>query len=83
MLHFYEEFEFHRVYMALNEFAVVDLSSLYLDVLKDRMYTIAATNPARRSAQTVMGRVAEALAQLVAPVLSFTAEEVLGMLCHR
>ena len=76
VLRFYEEFEFHRVYMALNEFAVVDLSSLYLDVLKDRMYTIAATNPARRSAQTAMWKITEALARLVAPVLSFTAEEV-------
>ena len=76
VLRFYDGFEFHRVYMALNEFAVVDLSSLYLDVLKDRMYTIAATNPARRSAQTVMWKIAEALARLVAPVLSFTAEEV-------
>ena len=76
VLRFYEGFEFHRVYMALNEFAVVDLSSLYLDVLKDRMYTIAATNPARRSAQTVMWKITEALARLVAPVLSFTAEEV-------
>jgi len=76
VLRFYEGFEFHRVYMALNEFAVVDLSSLYLDVLKDRMYTIAATNPARRSAQTAMWKITEALARLVAPVLSFTAEEV-------
>jgi isoleucyl-tRNA synthetase len=76
VLRFYEEFEFHRVYMALNEFAVVDLSSLYLDVLKDRMYTIAGTNPARRSAQTAMWKITEALARLVAPVLSFTAEEV-------
>jgi len=76
VLRYYEGFEFHRVYMALNEFAVVDLSSLYLDVLKDRMYTIAATNPARRSAQTAMWKITEALARLVAPVLSFTAEEV-------
>jgi isoleucyl-tRNA synthetase len=76
VLRFYEEVEFHRVYMALNEFAVVDLSSLYLDVLKDRMYTLAATNPARRSAQTVMWKIAEALARLVAPILSFTADEV-------
>jgi isoleucyl-tRNA synthetase len=76
VLGWYEKFEFHRVYMALNEFAVVDLSSLYLDVLKDRMYTFAPTNPARRSAQTVMWRIAETLARLVAPILSFTAEEV-------
>ncbi|HVJ07654.1 MAG TPA: isoleucine--tRNA ligase [Acidisarcina sp.] len=76
VLRWYEEFEFHRVYMALNEFAVVDLSSLYLDVLKDRMYTFAPASPARRSAQTVMWKIAEALVRLVAPILSFTADEV-------
>jgi isoleucyl-tRNA synthetase len=76
VLKFYDEFEFHRVYMTLNEFAVVDLSSLYLDVLKDRMYTFAPTNQARRSAQTVIWKIAEALARLVAPILSFTADEV-------
>ena len=76
VLRFYEEFEFHRVYTALNEFAIVDLSALYLDVLKDRIYTFAATNPARRSAQTVLWKITEALARLVAPILSFTAEEV-------
>ncbi len=76
VLRWYEQFEFHRVYMALNEFAVVDLSSLYLDVLKDRMYTFAPTNPARRAAQTVIWKITEALARLVAPILSFTAEEV-------
>jgi len=80
VLGWYEKFEFHRVYMALNEFAVVDLSSLYLDVLKDRMYTFAPGSLARRSAQTVMWKVAEALARLVAPILSFTAEEVWGYL---
>ena len=50
----YEAFEFHRVYQAVNEFAIVDLSSFYLDVLKDRMYTFAPTSQARRSAQTVL-----------------------------
>jgi isoleucyl-tRNA synthetase len=80
VLGWYEKFEFHRVYMALNEFAVVDLSSLYLDVLKDRMYTFAPGNAARRSAQTVMWKIAEALARLVAPILSFTADEVWGYL---
>jgi len=72
----YAAFEFHRVYQAVNEFAVVDLSSFYLDVLKDRMYTFAPSNPARRSAQTVLWKIAETLVRLVAPILSFTADEV-------
>ncbi len=72
----YAAFDFHRVYHAVNEFAIVDLSSFYLDVLKDRMYTFAPTSQARRSAQTVLWKITEALARLVAPILSFTAEEV-------
>jgi isoleucyl-tRNA synthetase len=76
ILVWYEAFEFHRVYQAVNEFAIVDLSSFYLDVLKDRMYTFAPTSIARRSAQTVLWQVTEALVRLVAPILSFTADEV-------
>ncbi|MGB6689259.1 MAG: isoleucine--tRNA ligase [Terracidiphilus sp.] len=72
----YAAFEFHRVYHAVNEFAVVDLSAFYLDVLKDRMYTFAPLSHARRSAQTVLWKITEALARLVAPILSFTADEV-------
>ena len=60
----------------MNEFAIVDLSSFYLDVLKDRMYTFAPTSHARRSAQTVLWQITEALVRLVAPILSFTADEV-------
>jgi len=72
----YGDFQFHRVYHAVNEFCIVDLSALYLDVLKDRMYTFAPTSIARRSAQTVIYKIAEALVRLVAPILSFTADEV-------
>jgi isoleucyl-tRNA synthetase len=72
----YEAFEFHRVYHAVNEFVIVDLSSFYIDVLKDRMYTFAPTSLARRSAQTVLWQITEALVRLVAPILSFTADEV-------
>ena len=72
----YDAMEFHRVYQAVNEFCIVDLSALYLDVLKDRMYTFAVTSRERRSAQTVIWRIAEALVRLVAPILTFTAEEV-------
>jgi isoleucyl-tRNA synthetase len=76
ILAWYEAFEFHRVYQAVNEFAIVDLSSFYLDALKDRMYTFAPTSKARLSAQTVLWQVTEALVRLVAPILSFTADEV-------
>ncbi len=76
----YDAMEFHRVYHAVNEFCIVELSALYLDVLKDRMYTFALTSAERRSAQTTLWRIAETLVRLVAPVLSFTAEEVWGYL---
>jgi isoleucyl-tRNA synthetase len=76
VLGWYDRFEFHRVYHALNEFAIVDLSSFYLDVLKDRMYTFAPTSIERRSAQTVLWQITETLVRLVAPILSFTADEV-------
>jgi isoleucyl-tRNA synthetase len=76
VLRWYEEFEFHRIYHAVNEFAIVDLSSLYADVLKDRLYTFAPNSPARRAAQTVLWKITEALARLVAPILSFLADEV-------
>ena len=76
VLAWYAAFEFHRVYHTVNEFAVVDLSNFYIDVLKDRMYTFAPTSHARRSAQTVLWKITEALVRLVAPILSFTADEV-------
>ena len=76
----YDAFEFHRAYQALNEFTNTDLSALYLDVTKDRLYTLAPKSPSRRSAQTAMWRIAEALTRLIAPILSFTADEVWGYL---
>ncbi len=76
----YDAFEFHRAYQALNEFTNTDLSALYLDVTKDRLYTLAPNDPGRRSAQTAMWRIAEALTRLIAPILSFTADEVWGYL---
>jgi isoleucyl-tRNA synthetase len=76
ILRWYEDFEFHRIYHALNEFAVAELSALYIDAVKDRIYTFAPQNIARRSAQTVLWMIAEALVRLVAPILSFTADEV-------
>jgi isoleucyl-tRNA synthetase len=72
----YDGFEFHRAYQALNEFTNADLSALYCDVVKDRLYTFAPKSVERRSAQTTMWRIVEALTRLIAPILSFTAEEV-------
>jgi isoleucyl-tRNA synthetase len=72
----YRDFAFHRVYQALYNFATTDLSSIYFDVLKDRLYTTTPKSHARRSAQTAMWRVTEALVRLMAPVLTFTTEEV-------
>ncbi|MGD0498638.1 MAG: isoleucine--tRNA ligase [Bryobacteraceae bacterium] len=77
-LAWYENFEFHRVYQSVYAFATVDLSSIYFDVLKDRLYTCAAKSKARRAAQTALHRLLDALVRLVAPLMSFTAEEVWG-----
>jgi isoleucyl-tRNA synthetase len=72
----YSEFAFQKVYRAVYDFATVDLSSLYFDVIKDRLYTSAPKSLARRSAQTVLYRLAHVLVRLFAPILSFTMEEV-------
>ncbi len=72
----YDEFEFHRVYRAVYDFASVDLSNIYFDVLKDRLYTSPPRSQARRSAQTALYRINDALVRLLAPILSFTTEEV-------
>ncbi len=72
----YREYEFHLVYHQLVQYCAVDLSSLYLEVLKDRLYCDAANGPRRRSAQTVMHLILKDLALLMAPVLPFTADEV-------
>jgi isoleucyl-tRNA synthetase len=72
----YDEFEFHRIYHRLNHFCIVDLSAFYFDVLKDRLYISAPKSRGRRSAQTAIWRIGEALVRLLAPIMSFTAEEV-------
>jgi isoleucyl-tRNA synthetase len=72
----YAGYEFHRVYHAIHDFCVVDLSSFYYDVLKDRLYTKAARSRSRRSAQTAVWKITSALVRLVAPILVFTAEEI-------
>jgi isoleucyl-tRNA synthetase len=72
----YDAFEFHKVYRAIYDFATTDLSAVYFDVLKDRLYTSATNSRARRSGQTALYKVHYALTRLVAPLMSFTAEEV-------
>ena len=72
----YTSYQFHLIYQKVYSFCVVDLSSFYLDVIKDREYTTRADSAARRSCQTAMYHVAEAMVRWLAPILSFTAEEV-------
>ncbi len=76
----YDRFEFHRVYHALHNYCVVDLSAFYLDILKDRLYTTAPASPKRRSAQTALHEILTSLLELMAPVLCFTADEAWGYL---
>jgi isoleucyl-tRNA synthetase len=72
----YEEFAFHKIYHRVNHFCIVDLSAFYFDVLKDRLYISAPKSPARRSAQTAVWRIGEALVRMLAPIMSFTCEEL-------
>jgi isoleucyl-tRNA synthetase len=72
----YARFQFHLVAQRLQSFCSEDLGSFYLDILKDRLYTCGADSRARRSAQTALWHITHALARLMAPILSFTAEEV-------
>jgi isoleucyl-tRNA synthetase len=72
----YAAYEFHRVYHAIHDYCVVDLSAFYYDVLKDRLYTKAPNNPARRSAQTAIYKITSSLVRIAAPILVFTAEEI-------
>jgi isoleucyl-tRNA synthetase len=72
----YRDYQFHVVYQRVHNFCVNDLGGLYLDVLKDRMYTTPATGHARRSAQTAMYHILQAMVRWLAPILSFTAEEI-------
>ena len=71
----YEEYQFHTVFHAVHNFCAVDLSALYLDVIKDRLYTSAPTDPRRRAAQTTCYDIFRALARMMAPILTFTSEE--------
>jgi isoleucyl-tRNA synthetase len=72
----YGTYEFHRIYHAIHDYCVVDLSSFYYDVLKDRLYTKALKSKSRRSGQTAVWRITTALAKLLTPILVFTSEEL-------
>ena len=72
---YYERYQFHRIYTLIHNFCVLELGADYLDIVKDRQYTMQTDSLARRSAQTAMFHIAEALLRWIAPILSFTAEE--------
>lgn len=72
----YDDWKFHQVYHTVFNYCVTDLSSFYLDVIKDRLYSDAADSLSRRSAQTVLGAILVDIVRLLAPVITFTAEEV-------
>src|SRR5262249_29329309 len=71
----YDKYEFHVVYQKVSQFVAVELSSIYHDVIKDRMYTDAANSHRRRSTQTALHRLVTGLCQMLAPMLAFTADE--------
>jgi isoleucyl-tRNA synthetase len=72
----YDSYQFHQVYQQIHHFCSVDLGSFYLDIIKDRQYTMQADSLGRRSAQTAMFHIAEALARWLAPITAFTADEI-------
>src|SRR4051812_38449012 len=79
----YERYQFHGVAQKLQTFCSEDLGAFYLDILKDRLYTAGADSPARRSAQTALWHITQSLLRLMAPVLSFTAEEAWAVLAGK
>src|SRR6202522_2880855 len=76
----YRNYEFHAIYQKVHNFCVVELGGFYLDIIKDRLYTTGAGSAPRRSAQTAMYHVAQAVVRWIAPILSFTADEVWSFL---
>ncbi len=82
VLRAYDNFEFHLVYHNLHNFCVLDLSSFYLDIIKDRLYVSSQKSRERRSAQTVMNEILEVLVRLMAPIISFTTEEIWQFMKH-
>jgi isoleucyl-tRNA synthetase len=80
VVRWYDEFAFHKIYQRVLNFCAVELSAFYFDVLKDRLYTSAPNSPGRRAAQTTIWRILDAMVRLLAPLMSFTCEEVWGYL---
>ncbi len=78
----YDAYDFHIVFHAIHNFCVVDLSSFYLDIIKDRLYCEKMDSVTRRAAQTTMYRILDTVAKLIAPILSFTAEEIWTFMPH-
>ncbi len=78
----YDRYEFRKVYNELNQFCAVDLSSLYIDITKDRLYCDAVDSPRRRASQTAMAQIMDTLCRLLAPVISYTADEAWETLGH-
>lgn len=78
----YNAFDFHIVVHSIHNFCVVDMSNFYLDIIKDRLYCEAVDSKVRRSAQTAMYMILSALARLIAPILSFTADEIWSYMKH-
>ena len=72
----YESYQFHQIYQRLHNFCIVDLGGFYLSIIKDRQYTCQADSLPRRSAQTALYHIAEAMVRWIAPIMSFTAEEI-------
>ncbi len=79
----YDDFEFHVIYHDLSDFCTIQLSKLYIDITKDRVYAEGAASRARRSAQTAMYHIVSAMTRLMAPLLAFTAEEIWQAMPHK
>ncbi len=82
VLESYRAYEFHSIYHAVHNFCVVDMSNFYLDVIKDRLYTQKADSTLRRSAQTVMYHILDAICRMMAPILCYTTEEIWQFMPH-
>src|SRR5690606_4009149 len=76
IIEYYNKYQFHLIYQKLHNFCVVDLGGFYLDITKDRVYTTGADSLPRRSAQTAQYHIAQALVRWIAPIMSFTADEI-------
>jgi len=79
----YDKYEFHQVYHSVHNFCVVDMSNFYLDVLKDRLYTEKKDSLSRRSAQTAIYLILDAMTRMLAPILAYTSDEIWSYMPHK